>query len=90
MVALFESEWFKTRPKVIQDLCRQFPPESEVRIIGTGQIAYIYSYFEDGTLSVIVDAKRSFEEVGRVSAFGTEKSYRVFGLKPKALEKIEG
>ena len=60
-----------------------------VRLLSTGQIGYIYSYFENGTLSVVIDAEKSFLWSGCRSVFGTEENYRVFGLYPKDIEKIE-
>ncbi len=85
---VFESEWYKTRPEIIQKLVRQFPPECTVRLKETGQIAQIYSYFENETLSVIIDAYRSFVLSGWTSFFGIEENYRVFGLKPDQLERM--
>lgn len=83
-----DTEWYKTRPKVIQKLIRQFPPDCTVRLVKTGQFGTPYSYFEDGTLSAVIDAHRSFSEGGCVSVFGPEEDYRVFGLKPEDLEKL--
>ena len=82
----FKSEWFLSRPEIIQNLCRQFPPNTEVVIKDTMQIGYLYSYFEDGTISVGIDAERSFVEGGHISVFGPNEDYRVFGLKPGDVE----
>lgn len=68
--------WFITRPKIIKDMIGQFPPYCKVRIKSTGQTAHLYSYNEDGTLTVTVQASTEF------------LPYRVFGLKCDDLERM--
>ena len=73
-------EWIKTRPESIQKLAKKCPPWYRYRIIpfkicdGT-----IYSYNEDGTISLIVD--KSHEQDFLVPR-------KVFGLKPSDLMRL--
>ena len=47
--------WVATRPAVIQDLCRRFPPSRVFWLDPPGQVVRVWSYQEDGTLTVVVD-----------------------------------
>jgi len=52
--------WLKTRPAVIIELILKFPPDAKVKANRTldlprpGEIGIVSSYFEDGTISVVV------------------------------------
>lgn len=73
-VELIESEWFKTRPTVIQTIILKTPPYQRYTLAGKG--CYImYSYNEDGTVTCIRQHEARFE-------------YGVFGIDPKELEPI--
>lgn len=78
-----QTDWYKTRPKVIKDLICQYPYASTVKIKPTGQIAYVYSWFEDGTLSVVIN-----QEDNPCNAV-SDGVYRVFGYRPDDLEFIQ-
>lgn len=67
-------EWLKDRPQIIRDLARKYPPGSGWLL--NGQPCEIYSYYEDGTVSVL-----------RNSIIGTLK---VFGVDPETLEQQDG
>ena len=53
-------KWMKSRPKVIVDLMLLFPPDCKVKANrdlvtpGPGKIGMVASYFENGTVSVVV------------------------------------
>ena len=73
-------EWLADRPQVIQDMARSYPPDQRYALThehGLQQIGYIYSYAEDGTVTVIFPIEwNPWQEGGR----------RVFGIKPTDLE----
>jgi hypothetical protein len=71
--------WISSRPKAVQDLARRFPPNKLFRLKSSGHRVYLYSYFEDGTLTVVVDGKYNMVAFER----------KVFGIKPEALEECE-
>lgn len=55
-----EIDWIRSRPPVIQDLILSFPPRALVRskkrhllVPRPGKLAVVYSYFEDGLISVL-------------------------------------
>ncbi len=73
--------WFKERPQIIKDLISQFPYAATVRINETEQIAYILSWFEDGSMRVVITEKDNPHVIN--SMCGT---YTVFGYKPEDLE----
>lgn len=77
------SDWFKERPQIIQELICKFPYASSVKIKTTGQSAYIYSWFEDNTLSVVINV-----EENKHLSNALLDNYRVFGIKPEDLEFI--
>ena len=76
---LKESEWFKERPQIIQDLILEFPYAASVRIKATNQKAYVFSWSEDGTIRVIIDPEENVTGV-------FDEPYSVFGYKPEDLE----
>ena len=80
-----EDEWFQSKPECVQELIRKVPP-GEYVMVGTGQYVHIYSYFEDGTVSVVVDVEKSFNKSFVLSAL--PENYRVFGVSPKSLIPI--
>ena len=76
-----ETDWFKERPKVIKDLVCQFPYAASVKIKQTDQNAYVYSWFEDGTVKVIIT-----EEDNPHLRNSHSGDYFVFGYLPDDLE----
>ena len=73
-------DWYKERPQIIKDLICKFPYASTVLIIPTQQFAYIYSWFENKTVSVVIDPKDNLN-IG--NAFN--EPYSVFGYSEKDL-----
>ena len=78
-----DSEWYKSRPNDIKKLIRKFPPNSTVLIKRTQQRAYIYSYFEDNTMKVVIDPAENKDVMNAMN-----ETYTVFGYKPEELEFI--
>lgn len=72
-------EWVASRPKIIQDLCRRFPPYNLYYLKDPGQKVTISSYFRDGTLKVNV--------TGEYNAVMFDRE--VFGIKPEDLEECD-
>lgn len=67
--------WLRGRPSVIQAMVARTPPGRLYRLTTSGHRVYVYSYDEDGTLTVVVD--------GRYNAVLFER--RVFGIRPEDL-----
>ena len=44
------NDWIDSKPRVIQDLCRKYPPDKLYRLKTTGQKVTLASYSEDGTV----------------------------------------
>ncbi len=73
--------WVATRPPVIQELARRFPPTRTYVLRTTTQIVHIISYYENGTMKVgVVPA----ENPHLVCAL--PEPYEVFGIEPADLE----
>jgi len=72
-------DWLAERPKVIQDLARDYPPDELYHLSSSGHRVTIASYSEDGTVTVNVS--------GQFNAVTFERS--VFGIDPKDLEPCE-
>jgi hypothetical protein len=73
-----QTEWYKERPQIIKDLIDQYPPAATVRIKATGQIAYIYSWSEDGTMTIGIYMKDNPGMVCDRAVFGYEPDDLVF------------
>ena len=74
--------WVATRPGVIQDLCRRFPPSRIFWLSPPGQVVRVFSYHENGTLTVVVDPEDNphlLMVVGR----------HVFGVPPADLHEMD-
>ncbi len=82
---LHNSEWYKTRPKKIRDMIDMFPGHIPVRIKSTGQKAHVYSYSENGTVSVAVIYS---ENPNIRQLVPDQEGHRVFGLSLSDIEKI--
>ena len=72
-------EWVATRPPIIQELCKKFPPNRLYKLKSSNHRVTLYSYNEDGTMTVIVS--------GEHNAVMFER--RVFGIKPEDLEECD-
>lgn len=73
------ADWVATRPEIVQDMCKKFPPNRLYRLSPNGNRVTIYSYSEDGTMTVSVTG-----EFNRVVF-----SRNVFGIKPEDLEECD-
>lgn len=51
------AEWVSTRPPIVQDLCRRYPPDRLYWLSPPGQRVIIVGYSESGTLTVNVSRK---------------------------------
>ena len=72
-------DWVSTRPQIIQDLCERFPPYNLYRLKSSGHRVTLYSYSEDGTITVNVS--------GEYNAVTFDR--QVFGIKPEDLEECD-
>ena len=77
-------EWLATRPQVIKDLARGHPPDALYRLASGGDddVYQIYSYFEDGTVSVIRYTQLASDPSSMVPL------WRVFGMRPEDLVRV--
>ena len=72
-------DWVSTRPQIIKDLCKRFPPYNLYRLKDSGHRVTLYSYFDDGTMIVNVSGKYNAVMFDR----------QVFGIKPEDLEECD-
>lgn len=77
-LAAFDA-WVATRPPVIQELCKRLPPDRLYRLKSSNHRVTLYSYSENGTVTVNV--------TGQYNALTFER--RVFGISPDDLEECE-
>ena len=68
------SDWYKERPKVIQEMICKIPP-SAVILKKTKQIGEVHSYNEDGTISVVIHP-----EDNPFVKCPCDEPYEVFGI----------
>src|SRR5687767_7352121 len=73
------ANWYDERPQVIKDLIRELDMWTLYRLKETGHRCTIYSYNEDGTVSVAITGQFNLINFGR----------RVFGIKPEDLEECD-
>ena len=66
-------DWYNSRPPIIQNLIKKFPPNKYYKVQGGMFKGRLYSYSEDGTMTVDIDSPIM--------------PRRVFGLKPEDLEE---
>ena len=78
-------EWLDGRPDVIQKMAVSLKPWFRYRLKPTGQHCSLYSYFEDGTVTITVDGHdtEALDMVNKVMPVN------VFGISPDDLEIIE-
>ena len=46
--------WVKTRPPIIQEMCKKYPPDRLYRLKNSGHTVELCSYCEDETMTVAV------------------------------------
>lgn len=73
------ADWVATRPPVIQAMCAKTPPDRLYRMADTGHRVTIYSYNENGTVTVNVTGEFNFVAFER----------RVFGIDPATLTECD-
>lgn len=73
------NEWVSTRPESVRNLCRQLPTGRLYRLKTSEHRVTIYSYSEDGTVTVNLS--------GEYNAVVFER--QVFGIKPEDLEECD-
>jgi hypothetical protein len=71
--------WLATRPVVVQQLAAQVAPNRLYKLKSSGHRVTVYSYCEDGTVTVAV--------TGDYNAVVFDR--RVFGIKPEELEECD-
>lgn len=72
-------QWLSTRPDVIKQLVARLPPDRLYLLKTSNHRVTIYSYNEDGTVSVVVSGKYNRVLFER----------NVFGIKPEDLEECD-
>ena len=72
-------KWVETRPESIRKMCRDFPPNKLYKLNTTGHRCMIYSYSEDGTMTVNVTGEYNFVIFERA----------VFGIRPEDLTECD-
>jgi hypothetical protein len=71
--------WAETRPPVVREMCKRLPPDRLYRMKSTGQRVTMYSYSENGTVTVNV--------TGQYNQITFDR--RVFGVDPDNLEECD-
>jgi len=77
--------WLEGRPQIIKDLVVKLPPSCRYKLSSTGQHCDVYSYSENGTVTITVNGHDS--EV--LDAINKMIPMNVFGINPNDLEFIE-
>lgn len=71
--------WVASRPPVVKDLAERFPPNRLYQLKSSGHRVVMYSYSEDGTVTVTVSGDYNLLTFER----------HVFGVKPDDLEECD-
>lgn len=71
--------WLESRPALIRELAERFPVNKLFRIKSSGHRATLYSYSEDGTMTVNVTGEYNRVLFGRT----------VFGIRAEDLEECD-
>ena len=85
MAILFEldkerwDEWLSERPQEIKEMAATWPPNKLYRLKTTQQRCTLYSYSEDGTVTVNITGDHNLIPFSR----------QVFGINPNDLEECE-
>lgn len=79
------NEWLKYRPEIIKEIANKVPPWNRYKLKTTGQYCDLYSYSEDGTVTIIVNGHESeiLNQVNKIAPVS------VFGINPDDLEALE-
>lgn len=73
-------KWVNSRPLVVQELCKKFPPDRLYRLKTSDHKVTIYSYSENETMTVTVTM-----EYNPLIVFERQ----IFGIKPEDLEECD-
>lgn len=73
------SKWVSSRPRVIQELCKKYPPCNLYQLKKSDHRVTLYSYSEDGTMTVNVTGEYNTVIFDR----------QAFGIKPEDLEECD-
>lgn len=73
------AEWIKSRPPVIQAMCEKLWPNRLYRLKTTNQRVTLYSYSENGTVTVNITGEYNL----------TDFDTHVFGINPEDLEECD-
>jgi len=78
------NEWLTGRPQAVKDMAYKVKPWYLYRLKPTGQHCSIYSYSEDGTVTISIEGHDSeaLDTVNKIIGFN------VFGIEPQDLEII--
>ena len=71
-------EWLEGRPQIIRAMAASHPPDKKYRLTTTGQIGFLHSYSEDGTVTLNFPEEWNPQQL--------DGGRRVFGLNPADLE----
>ena len=72
-------KWVESRPEAVQQLCKKLPPDRLYLLKTSNHRVTLFSYSEDGTVTVNV--------TGKYNALTFER--QVFGIKPEDLEECD-
>jgi len=72
-------DWVESRPVEVQELCKKLPPDRLYRMKDSGHRVTIYSYSEDGTVTVNVTGEYNTLTFDR----------QVFGVSPDDLQECD-
>lgn len=79
------NEWLKDRPEVIKKMAEKLKPWLKYKLKTTGQHCTIYSFSEDGTVTIYIDGHDD-EVLNKINQL---IAIKVFGIDPDDLEVIE-
>lgn len=73
------SVWRDSRPQAVREMIDRWPPNRLYQMASTGHRCTIYSYSEDGTVTVLVTGEYNILEFAR----------KVFGIDPNDLTECD-
>jgi len=79
--------WLWTRPAVIRRMAKRFDPFTPYRVKATGQVGFVVSWNEGGTMRLRIS--EWFQDNPKIAVSLTEFDLEVFGLRPKDLMPYE-
>jgi hypothetical protein len=92
MDELKASEWFRTRPKIIQEAIEKYSPENLYEFKDSGKQCFIVGYTEpktpDGKVTLIVEKTGKGGPMAGIG-FGALDTNKVFGIDPESLKVVE-